>query len=254
MQNLSLADLGHGFVVILPSVISSIYNNKWLLGELLCRLTFANKYTFMIANVQLIVLLSLNRLYRCYLPLRSAATPALRSHKTAVTCWVFMVSGIVPAWTTFIAFYNSEQIGYIAYSSIQSQCQFEVHIKTTWRKVDMVFEKAAFVFFNLLPTIVMIVANICLICIIFRTKSRVGRRRRNSKSMIVIFVTITFLTTTLPLFGWHYLYSNSNPLAFNKHFARIIVSLKLLPSFSNPVIYYSNNKAFRRFTLSKVTH
>ena len=252
IQNLSLADLGHGIVVILPSVISNMYHNTWPLGELLCRLTFANKYTFLIANVQLIVLMSLNRLYRCTYPLQSAATPTQPSHKLAVSLGVALASIVVPMWTTFISFYNRAEIGYIAYSSIQSQCQFEVHVNTTWRVVDMVFEKAAFAVFDFIPTMVMIASNVMLISIALKTRSSIGRNRRNHKSIIVILVTVTFLFTTLPLFGWHYLYSNSNPIAFNKHFARSIVCCKLLPSFANPIIYYSNNKFFRRFTISRV--
>jgi hypothetical protein len=160
---------------------------------------------------------------------------------------------IVPAWTTFITFYNRD-IGFIAYSSLQSQCQFDLYVNTTWRTADMIFEKAAFAIFDFVPTLVMIIANIILIVIALRTQSqlRVGIQRRFQKSAIVILVTMTFLFTTLPLLVWHYFYSNSHPVAFNKYFARTILCLKMIPSFSNPIIYVANNKSFRRFTLWKL--
>ena len=69
IQNLCAADLGHGVFIILPSVVSNAYNNTWPMGVAVCRLTFAHKYTFLIANILLIVLLSGNRLYRCTYPL-----------------------------------------------------------------------------------------------------------------------------------------------------------------------------------------
>ena len=160
---------------------------------------------------------------------------------------------VVPSWTTFITFYNKD-IGIIAYSSLQSQCQFDLYLNTTWRDIDMVFEKAAFAVFDFLPTIIMIVANIILIVIAVRTQSQLGidNQRRFHKSAIVILVTFTFLLTTLPLLVWHYFYSESHPIAFNKYFARTILCLKMVPSFSNPIIYFGNNKNFRRFTLWRV--
>ena len=234
-------------------MIANINNNKWPLGDLLCRLTFANKYTFLIANVLLITLLSLNRLYRCTYPLQTSSRPIKPRDKVFISGGVFLGLLVVPSWTTFITFYNKD-IGFIAYSSLQSQCQFDLYLNSTWRTADMIFEKAAFAIFDFVPTMVMIVANVILIVIAIRTqfKFSIEIQRRFHKSAIVLLVTVTFLLTTLPLFIWHYFYSNSHPVAFNKYFARTILCLKMIPSFSNPIIYFGNNKSFRKFTLWKL--
>lgn len=250
IQVLSTVDLGHTLLIIFPSVLANIYNNTWPLGDLLCRLTFANKYTFLIGNVLLITLLSLNRLFRCLYPLRSASRASKPRVKASLTLGLCLAMLVVPSWTTFITFYNRD-IGFIAYSSLQSQCQFDLYLNTTWRKADMVFEKAAFAIFDFVPTIVMIGANAVLIVVAIKTQLRIETQRRHQKSAIVILVTVTFLMTTLPLFIWHYFYSNSHPVAFNTFFARTILCLKMIPSFSNPLIYFANNKSFRRFTIWK---
>ena len=97
IKNLAFVDLCNCIFVVVPAIANQYSNGRWVFGSGLCYINAINQYTFMIANVNLITFLSINKLLRCVYPLRNFNPSRLQ--KASVTLVTFLVCLIPITWT-----------------------------------------------------------------------------------------------------------------------------------------------------------
>ena len=240
-----MVDICNCLLVLIPAVAVQYGEGQWIFGSHLCYAYAVNQYTFSVANIVLINLLSLNKLLRCLHPLRNMhptrfqriMVPGLTSLISLIPM-VWFIVGLVKDFMAISYLDSSENIYRIGTCLVLSR-----HSKTQ----NWVYKLTAAVLSTVCNGI------FCLTLVITTTLLLVYAIRKTNRSInkknifIVIVVTVSFLLSFFP----HFIFmmtvvsaSTSHRKHLNETYTR---SLTLLSSWINPMIYVVMNQSFREF-------
>ena len=235
VQLLAAADIGNSIFILLPVTI--VLFHGWVFGDTFCKVSFAYKYIFTVANIILINFFSLNKVYRCVAP--------LHHHKTGREKLVVIISTIVGSLILpFYQLYSTyiRKSTDIVYSHAQCMCWGKYN-----NNADLVDTFAGYIIascLNAIPCLMLVVTNAFLsIFATVKAKSRINKMN----IVIVVVVTVLFLLSMLPYFIYYVLFGDSWT---DGDEVRFMTFSMFLSSFCNPIVYFATNDHFRRFTIS----
>ena len=237
IQNLAVFDLLNAILILIPVIISLYADSQWVLGDTLCKVTYTYKYFGFTANVVLINALSVNKMVCCIAPLRSLESSKFQ--KIFVTAITVVLSGIIPAYTSFKAFVFDEFD--VLFSSSQCMCSSVQVIKTG--NFHKIFYYVLAGTLNGLPCLTLLGINTFLV--IYAVK-KTNRAVNKTNIVIVFLITFSFLLSILPYFFYSIKHGNTHNN--NDNVLRFVTFATFTSLWSNPVIYLVTNENFRTFT------
>lgn len=245
MANLALSDLL--FVVWIPLKIAYHFNgNDWIFGEALCKVLVGFFYANMYCSILFITCLSVQRYWAIAHPLSHQRKNNKIATGISIAIWVFI-------WLTTIPLYLYEQTAKIRNPNITT-CH-DVNIITDLEnpfsdvKYPFFYFTFMWVFVFLIPTVVIIVAYVCLLRTLGDSMmDESATKNRRKAVLLIVTVLVTFLVCFVPsniMLLIHYSLLKNGVM--NNGYAFYIVTLCLasLNSCLDPLIYYYVSEDFR---------
>ena len=245
IKNLAVADIGNCVLVILPFLLTQYgkLNHTLIFGETFYTYLGSYLYTFFVANLFLVNILSLNKLERCMDPLRNMAST--RYQRIKVTIFTVLVSSILTLWTVY-----GLVDGFLTISEEWRMKDYlgAARIGKPYRNDAIGSSRKIIIFglffiFGALPCITLVIINSALIIFALKKSNSAINKR---KLLMVVMVTVIFLISFIP----HFLdlilgnYMTDLPLEYSE----IAVSVAFLSVWVNPFVYYAVNPSFKEFT------
>ena len=237
IQNISVTDILHLLFLLLPILISLHAGKVWILGHVACEVVSQYRYCAVLANMILINLLSLNKVLRCYFPLRNLYST--RKQRIAVTMATVVLCGVAqPLWR-----WAWGRSGDLAVSFSAYLCYCWDHETDTTSYLFNRLDLSCAILFQIGPCSALVIMNTALVYIALK-RSHTSVNWANVS--IVVFVTAVFIASILP----HFVYFIKNRQNWTDSVElRWTVATTLVSTFSNPVIYFLTNPSFRSFTI-----
>ena len=244
IKNLSVADIGNCVLVLTPNLITMYNERRWIFGRGFCYVNASYRFSFFVANVVLVNLLSFNKLLRCVFPLRNLHPS--RRQRGLVTVFVVVMFSAPLLW---ICYGFVEKFNWIRIT------EYPDKIETSYNCISFVDAEAAGPFryllnmvmvtiCNLIPCVSLLVVN--LVLIMYAMKK--SHRNVNKKNLlVVILVTVSLLASFVPVYAAIIFRSVTGP-----EFEELTWSLAYWSSWSNPIIYLLVNPSFRKFTVRRI--
>ena len=249
VNNLAVADLGNCIFLVVPNMVNIYTGGKWVFGSGLCYAHAVSRLSFLMANVVLVNLFSLNKLRRCTDPLRNL-DPSKRQ-KVLVTMITLLTSIIPPLWIAIGLskdFLELQREGIFTFSAA-SACQTTPKGDTGLKTMRLVLQAVC----TAVPCLTLMITTTVLMVYAIRKTNRPINKKNIT---VVILVTATFLFSFLPLFLYqavsYGLSRESDKVYLGRNF-EWVKYFTYVSSWSNPVIYLVMNKRFRDFARCKFT-
>ena len=250
IKNLAVADICNCVLVLMPMIL--IQYGKLLhiqvFGKTFYDVFGCYLFTFFVANLFLVNVLSLNKLMRCVFPLRNLDTT--KRQRISVTISTVLVSIVPVLWIAY-----GIQDGFLHISQHWSDKWYlgASELGNAYVKYDganKIGDTREIIHFtiisilNALPCVTLVVLNTVLVIFaIIKSNSAI-----NIKNLLaVVFVTTGFLISILP-----YFISVMPIIATRLAFDEVAWATCFLSSWINPFIYLVVNPAFRDFTKKKL--
>ena len=246
IKNLAVVDLCNCIFVVVPAISNQYSEGKWVFGSGLCYINAINQYTFMIANVNLITFLSINKLLRCVYPLRNLSPSRLQ--RGSVTLAAFLISLIPLIWIA---------IGLSQNLLLLTENDEEIVVRTCRAYFEQTGEISAASIIGLavtgvsngLPNMVLTISTAVLLVYAIKKTNRPINKKN---VLVVVSVTVIFLLSFFPFML--YMTAHLFPATFEEAYLYSIFewvwSFTFLSTWSNPVIYLVMNESFRDFVKS----
>ncbi|XP_054457959.1 leukotriene B4 receptor 2a [Anoplopoma fimbria] len=233
--NLAIAD--GSLMALTPFFITYLAMNKWVFGNVMCKILFYLCLVNMYASIQLIMLMSIYRLVAVLWPQRVGIITGRKTvMRGLAVVWVLVMVASIPA----MIFRKQDKP--------TSKCE-SVHEK----RDDVVLQYTLeLVFGFLIPYVVIVVSYICILRRLRQTKFR--RRIRSEK--LILAIVLTFCLFWLPYHvinmvqvTWA-LYppgavKNKLELIWQKTRA-VTSAIAFISSCANPVLYFFAGKSYIR--------
>ena len=241
IKNLSVADIGNCLFVLAPNLVTMYSERRWIFGRQFCYVNASYRFSFFVANLILVNLLSFNKLIRCIYPLRNLH-PSTRQ-RILLTVFVLLTGTVPILWICY---------GFVDGFMWASITEYPDEIETSYNCISFTEAEAAgpiryqlnlalITTFNLLPCITLLIVNSVLIVFAMkRTRSIIKKRN----PAIVILVTVSLLASFVPMYAAILFHSSTS-----SEFQELTWSLAFWSSWSNPFIYLAVNPSFRQFTV-----
>ena len=232
IKGLAVADLTSLILMVLPVTLTNITKNIWPLGDFLCIVVaFTSRIPFL-ANIILIVGMNVNKVYRLSYPLRSLhVAPASKVFWTTGTLLLAIINPLLDLVFNFKGTHMQVQ-----YNAIASVCRLVGESRTV-----VVVRLALYI---VLPSLILTITNGTLLGIACR-KTLVKVKKRNI--VIVVGVTMQFLAAFIP---YSVVLSVRFYLPVPDWMIRGAFLLLYISCSFSPIVYYFNNRGFKRFTNS----
>ena len=251
IKNLAVADICNGFLIIFPILLNQFGKIDGLIiyGETFNKIMGCYRYLFFVANLFLVNILSLNKLFRCIFPLRNLV--ATRRQKNMVTITTVIIS-VVP--TCYIAYGESEDFESISRMWAVENYLGAAHIgkirpvHERISSLNLIINRMVLIMFNAVPCLTLVVFNSSLVIFaLLKTTNKV----KKMNILIVILVTIAFFISVLPHFINIMLEENAN--GTSEEVKEVTWSVSYISTWINPIIYLAVNPSFRSFTVEKLS-
>ena len=248
IKNLAVADICNCVLVLMPMIL--IQYGKLLhiqvFGKTFYDVFGCYLYTFFVANLFLVNVLSLNKLMRCVFPLRNLDTT--RRQKISVTISTVVVSIVPVLWIAY-----GIQDGFLHISQhwyLEEDYLGAVELGNAYVEYDKIGETREIIhftiigIFNALPCVTLVFLNTVLVIFaIIKSNSAINKRNL----LTVILVTTGFLTSSLPYFIYQIPESGTQ-----QQYDEIAWAICFSSSWINPFIYLLINPTFRVFAKKKL--
>ena len=238
-NNVSVADLLNCIFVLLPTLTTQFIGH-WIFGESFWFVHFAWRYSFFVANILLLNLLSLNKLLRCLFPLRTLSSS--RKQRLVVTMATVIWSVIPICWTLVLW-----SMGYMT-ADVDSRNMGAFRIGNTWLKETQYTGLIR----KVLMGLALMTGTLCLTMAVSTTVILVYAVKMTNRPVVkkniftVIAICIVFLLTYLPGCIWYAIQS------WDAVLAEFLWSVSFLSVWINPFIHFIGNQSFRKFTVNTV--
>ena len=246
INNLAVADLCNCLFVVVLNIAKLHYDGEWRLGSELCYLHAVSRHSFLVANMVLVNLLSLNKLRRCIYPLRNLHSSKVQ--KVFITMFAMIVSFIPVVWTIV-----GLQTGTMALIDKRTERALNVckaapkDIKTL-----QIGQLMILTVFSAFPCLLLVITTTALMVYALR---KTNRPINKWNILIVVIVTIIFLVSFIPIFVYElvgFVISKETDKVYLRTNFEWVKSLVYLSTWSNPFIYLVMNKSFRDFVKQRL--
>ncbi|KAJ8405648.1 hypothetical protein AAFF_G00316280 [Aldrovandia affinis] len=245
MANLALSDLL--FVIWIPLKIAYHFNgNDWIFGEGLCKVLVGFFYANMYCSILFITCLSVQRYWVIAHPFSHQRKNNQIATGISIAIWVFI-------WLTTIPLYLYDQTAKISNLGITTCHDVNIinDINNPFPDVKYPFFYFTFMggFVFLVPSVVIIVAYICLLRTLGGSMmDESASKNRHKAVLLIVTVLVTFLVCFVPsniMLVIHYALLKNGVM--NNGYAFYITTLCLasLNSCLDPLIYYYVSEDFR---------
>ena len=244
IKNLAVVDICNCIFIVLPAIANQFSEGTWVFGTNLCYVHAINFYSFVVANVFLINILSINKLMRCIYPLRNFTCS--RRQKTLVSSLTVMFSLSLMIWQ-IVALFKLKLYVLIEDNKMTplKTCRAETP-KTSHYNAGIIIGLIAALIYDAVPCITLAITTTILL--IYAMK-KTNRPINKLNVFMVLLVTASFLISFLPvlLHPIAHFYPSIREERLGELF-EWTWSLTFFSSWSNPIIYLAMNKSFRNFT------
>ncbi|XP_036383167.1 proteinase-activated receptor 2-like [Megalops cyprinoides] len=245
MANLAISDLL--FVVWIPLKIAYHFNgNNWIFGEGLCKVLVGFFYGNMYCSILFIACLSVQRYWVIAHPLSQQRKNNLIATGVSIAIWVFI-------WLSTTPLYLYDQTAKIGNLGITTCHDVNIITDPNDPFPDVKYPFFYFIFMAvfafLVPSLVIIVAYICLLRTLGDSISDngVGQKRRKA-ILLIVTVLVTFLVCFVPsnvMLIVHYALVKQGIANNGYSFYITTLCLASLNSCLDPFIYYYVSEDFR---------
>ena len=249
IKNLAVVDICNCFLVVFPILLNQYgkFNGLIIFGRTFNEIMGHYRYLFLVANLFLVNILSLNKLFRCLFPLRYLFPT--RCQKNIVTIATVVVSMIPTLYTVYAVKTGFEKItsewqvrNYLGAAYIGGVKTLQNECFTS--EFDLVLAYVIAFVFSALPCLSLVIFNSSLV-INALLKANLTVNKMNI--LAVILVTTGFLISFLPYFFF---------MVFDRisdEADELSWSITYLSVWINPIIYLAVNPSFRRFTIERLS-
>ena len=238
IKSVSVIDICNCVFVLLPILITQ-YLGRWIFGENLCYVYFTYRFSFFVANMLFLNILSLNKLFRCLYPLRNLSPS--RKQRIVVSVVTAILSAIPMCWSIILWSKDFIFLGHAhSLGSFQICLAFYSYGTSTTIRTGRV---ALTLLFNALPCFTMLITTTVILAYAMKMTNRPIVKKN---ILIVISICITFIITFLPMCVLYIRQDLGMPLA------EIACSITLISVWINPAIYMIMNQSLRIFSMKKI--
>ena len=244
IKNLAVVDICNCFLVVFPILLNQYgkFNGLTIFGATFNEIMGHYRYLFLVANLFLVNILSLNKLFRCLFPLRNLFPT--RCQKNIVTIATVVISMVPTLYTVYAVKTGFEKItsewqvrnylGAARIGGVETECFTS--------EFDLVLAYVVVIVFSALPCLTLVIFNSSLV-INALLKANLTVNKMNI--LAVILVTTGFLISILPYFFFMVFDGISDEAD------ELSWSITYLSVWINPIIYLAVNPSFRRFTIER---
>ena len=232
--NLSVADLVHMVVTVLPMCITNLAGNVWVLGETLCVAGSVFVAVGLVARIVLVNMFAGHRLLRCMFPFRGSLST---SHsRVIITATALLVTSIFPVWN-LVAHFNGYTVA--VFWAIGSKCAgWPVQHQTVHRALTVALFGA--------PCVPLALSNFTLVWFAAK-KSRAVKSCPNMKNIfVVLLVTLLMLLTLIPINLINFF---KDPVMTSVYFLRFATLFLNVSTFLNPLVFFVTHSSLRHFIM-----
>ena len=246
IKNLAVVDLCNCIFTVVPAIAVLYSEGKWVFGPDMCYAYAVNVFTFLVANVFLINVFSINKLVRCKYPLRnlncSRGRKILVSSCTTIFSFSIIISQIVALSNGNLGLVQDDEITPL------NTCTTGKSEKS--HRVSILISFIIATVYDGIPCLTLVTTTTMLMIYAIK-KSNKPINKFNV--FTVILVTATFLLSFLPFMilmaAYFFLEKIEGKLL--DRFYEWTWSFTFLSSWSNPIIYLTMNKSFRDFCVNQ---
>ena len=237
IENIAVADLGYACYII--STFTSVIANRWVFGELFCKVFNYMHLYFGMAEIFLICALNLSKLTSLLFPLRAR----IRSKRTGVyivsVVWCLPLIHIIPS----IIFGRT-----VVFRLTYFRCEgFFANIGLFSKIIPMMTVVCAV----LLPMVIVLVS---IVWLLFHLAKVRGIQKQSVVTLLV--VSSCYFTSFLP-YGIYYVFGGFAEWKYQfdlaVYFYRFALFMCFLNFSANPIIYYITITSFRNFVKGGVS-
>ena len=238
IQNIAFADIG--YAVYVTTVLVSVIENKWILGDILCSITNYMHLFFGISEIYLICVFNVSKLHCLLFPLQARHRSRTTGHLLALGVWCVMpIFYLIPAQLLTgrkesfrLTFFRCE--GYF----------------TIPGKFTKIFPFLSVVFFILLPMLVVLIAIIWLLQYVRKVQSL-----QRQSIVTLLLISLCYFCSYLPYGGFFIIRTffphEASLRAIRFHYYRFGLYMCYLNFSANPVIYLVSVKSYKEFVMKK---
>ena len=228
-------------------ILTSLAADRWVLGEGVC--FFGTNLRFICATIELGVI-TLTSVYRLWKIKRAMPGDVTQPRNVVLVLMVVVVLSVLPG-----VYLTALQTGLVFYPITMNCCwtyQYGVEVNSTFVKGLMKSMVIMIKFFPVLLVIIVIVANIVLFVLIFRSSKRAGGQLPRRETVISLScVCWMFVLGYIPYTTVQHLNANRVPLpAWINIMAQYLISVNAV---CNPLIFLNTNTGFRKWVKGVVS-
>ena len=233
IQNIAFADIGYSLYVI--TVLISVIENKWILGDILCTVTNYMHLFFGVSEIYLICAFNVSKLHCLLFPLQARHRSTRTGRVIALAMWCVMpLFHIIPTQLIYrtetfrLTYFRCE--GYFTGTGMLAK----------------IFPFLCVVFFILLPMLVVLIAIIWLLQYVRRVQ---GLQKQSVITLLLI--SLCYFTSYLP-YGGYFVIRTFFPrvaslYSVRFHYYRFALYMCYLNFSANPIIYLVSVKSYKEF-------
>ena len=230
LLHISLADLCYIIVFIIPSIPSNIIG-RWLFGDFLCVFTTNVCQIFAIVHLLALATFSLNKFLRCMFPLKALYATLSKRGKMLVAAVIWTVS-CVPTAEYYVLDRGSQFDTSINRCFISDRADSH----TRWFNID----KFNFLFFSAVPVVIVIISNLGLVAIVFRSSKHALR----ATTYIVLSLAVLLLPSWIPVVFYAVTQNTKNYV-----FYRVVHYTIPIDSTLSPLAYCWLNDELKKYIM-----
>jgi hypothetical protein len=236
INNIAVADLTFTLLVNLP-VMLAIFLDKWIFGDLHCKITLFFEEIFAFADFNMIFALSLSKLAMLRYPLQAKTWSRSRSYAIVSLMWI--IAGLIGLQTeVFVSLGLQNMSSFYEHEGLY-MCILEPDHS---HSAVHYFEVAEFTLLTVVPTLAVAVSSVLLIIL-------ANRRQKVKKEAVlaVILISGVYCTCSLPI-GLLFIFE----LDSVKVMKQVAYFSPFLNSAANFPIYCLSLRTVRQFACAKL--
>ena len=246
IKHLAVSDIYFNAIWVLPTLVTLVAGNTWVLGTRLCEITTYLQYPPAIATILFITVLSANKYMRCKFPLQTLDLTTKAAYRITVGVWGFSL--VHPALYFFSNLLKRQDKRAMELDQYKGSCDYHhgEDLSLYWNLLDMMCGLV----YCMLPSVVLLASNAAILLIV---KQKGRGNMKMSNLILIISITYLFFISYTP-----YTIKYMIPmLQLDKDimpdcFKTVTYFLLYVNSWANAFIYYFTNTAFRNFVSSVI--
>ena len=243
IKNLAVSDIYFNIIWVLPTLITLLNGNTWVLGQGICNFTTYLQYPPAIATIFFITLISVNKWMRCQFPLKTLDITTKTAYKITIGIWSF--SFLHPSAYFISNLIKTDDLRYMELDLYKGSCDYHhgPDLAVYWNGVDLTCALVC----CMAPSVILLASNAAILYIV---KKKGRGNVRVSNLLMIVCLTYLFFVSYMP-YTVKYLmpFLVSDPNILPDQFVVMTYFLLYVNSWANVFIYYFTNTSFKKFVL-----